>query len=66
MSGDQVNVVIDRGDQVACDQQASPRRESGRLLYVDTVANGTTDSLVTVLGSILYWGRMKSKRNIRK
>ena len=56
MFGDQVNVVVERGDRVACDQQASPRRESGRLLYVDTVVNGTMDSLVAVLGSELESG----------
>jgi hypothetical protein len=47
MSGDQMNVVVDWGKFIACDQQAFPWRESGRHLHVNTLLDGTTGNLLT-------------------
>lgn len=45
VSGDEVHVVIQRGNRIACDQQASPRLKSAGFLNVDTIEDGTTNNL---------------------
>lgn len=47
VSSNQMHVVVERGNNIACDQQGSPRPKSAGFLNVDTVLDGTTNDFVT-------------------
>jgi hypothetical protein len=49
VSGYQMNVVVERRNRIACDQQAFLLQGSGRLLHVDTLFDGTTCHFMSVL-----------------
>jgi hypothetical protein len=49
VSGHQMNVVVERRNRIACDQQAFLLQGSGRLLHVDTLFDGTACHFMSVL-----------------